>query len=113
MVNMSLKIGDTSDRMSLRTRKSWVPAARMTTSASSAQKMADSGTTGVCGSVAVALASPDDMMEARVGIVVDRIRHAGSYSVFMLHQHVIVCAPRTRPFMRFTRSPYMGHGAEV
>ena len=53
-VNMSLKNGDASDRMSLWTRKSMVPAARIIRSASSAQKSVDSGTSAV-GSVVTVL----------------------------------------------------------
>ena len=52
-VNMSLKIGDASDRMNLWTRKSRVPAARMIKSASSAQKSVDRGTVAVDSMVAV------------------------------------------------------------
>ena len=57
---MPLKIGDTRDRMNPWTRKSRVPAARMITSASSAQKSVDCGTVAG-GSVVVALDLPDDM----------------------------------------------------
>ena len=57
---MSLNIGDTRDRMNLWTRKSRVPAARIITSASSAQKLVDSGTVAV-GSVVAMLGIQDDM----------------------------------------------------
>lgn len=60
---MSLKIDDTNDKKNLWARKSRVFAARITMSASSAQKTVDNGT----GVVVVVLGTLDDMVKYGVG----------------------------------------------
>jgi len=63
-VNMSLNTGDANVRVDLWTRNSRVPAARMITSASSAQKLVDSGTEAGLASAALDFGG---MMNGNVG----------------------------------------------
>ena len=60
---MSLKIGDTNDKKNLWARKSRAFAARITMSASSAQKTVDNGT----GVVVVVMGTSDDMVKWAAG----------------------------------------------
>ena len=62
-VSVSLKIGDTNDKKNLWARKSRALAARITMSASSAQKTVDNGT----GVVVVVMGTSDDMVECGTG----------------------------------------------